>query len=135
MSGKLIVAVLVAALGIAILMYRAVNSTAKKVVTVAEIAKGESRQNIRLGARVAEGEITFTSSPENLVSFSVRDIQLPNIQISVSYKGLMPDTLKVGRDVILEGDFDGTKFAASQLMTQCPSKYVPPVPGGSNEQH
>lgn len=41
----------------------------------------------------------------------------------VVYRGVMPPTFQGGRDVLLEGNYDGTKFVATVLMTQCPSKY------------
>lgn len=121
------------ALTVAGLIYSAVTATAKSVVTVAELrALGGQRSDIRLGARVAMGEIRQTPEPTRSVQFSVRDIKAPEEEkIPVVYEGFMPDTLKVGRDVILEGSFDGTTFQAKNLVTQCPSKYVPPAPGSS----
>ena len=123
-------AIAVVAVTLALLIYSAVTATAKSVVTVEELtSEKQSRRNIRLGARVASGEIKQTAEPERNVSFSVRDIPEGGPSIPVVYKGIMPDTLKVGRDVILEGNFDGASFEAKNLVTQCPSKYVPPDPG------
>jgi cytochrome c-type biogenesis protein CcmE len=65
------------------------------------------------------------------VHFLVRDIESAGGSIAVTFLGNMPDTLKPGRDVILQGNFDGEEFHANELLTQCPSKYEPPVPGGS----
>ena len=109
------------------------TSTAKAVVTVQELlTEAGTRNRIRLGARVASEEIRYRSSPDRQVLFSVRDIEGSDQQtVPVIFAGNMPDTLKRGRDVILEGDYDGSTFQASSLMTQCPSKYEPPVPGDS----
>ena len=41
----------------------------------------------------------------------------------------MPDTLRPGRDVIMEGSYSPNEgFLATSLSTQCPSKYQPPDP-------
>ena len=134
MNKRFFAAIAVVTATIAVLIYSAVTATAKSVVTVAELrAAGAARENIRLGARVANGEINQLSSPERTVTFAVRDIKAPEEEkIPVVYYGVMPDTLKIGRDVILEGSFDGTQFTAKNLVTQCPSKYVPPDPSAKS---
>jgi cytochrome c-type biogenesis protein CcmE len=45
-------------------------------------------------------------------------------RLPVQYKGVKPDMFQTGVDVIVEGRLgaDGV-FAASVLMTSCPSKY------------
>lgn len=128
------IAVVIAAVGF--LMVTAVNSSAKAVVTVAELLNsGERRENIRLGARVTADPIVSSGGSENPeVKFRVKDIVKADatpssLTIAVTYRGLQPDTLKAERDVILEGHFDGQGFQAKNLMTQCPSKYKPPTPG------
>ncbi len=135
MNRRFLAAILVVSAAISLLIYSAVTATAKSVVTVSELrASGDSRDNIRLGARVAVGEVGQTSEPERTVTFSVRDIHAREEEnIPVVYHGVMPDTLKVGRDVILEGNYDGARFTAKNLVTQCPSKYVPPDPGAKKE--
>jgi cytochrome c-type biogenesis protein CcmE len=51
--------------------------------------------------------------------------------IPVSYRGIMPDMFSEGREVVVEGRYDGTGLAARQIMTSCPSKYEPAVEGGA----
>jgi cytochrome c-type biogenesis protein CcmE len=44
--------------------------------------------------------------------------------VSVSYRGIVPDGLKEGAEVIVEGKADGLgRFQADTLMTKCASKY------------
>lgn len=111
------------------LVSTAVQQTAKPVVTVQElIGEKAARTNVRLGARVADAPIAVE---KGTVRFSVRDIvaeETAESQIQIAYQGALPDTLRSGRDVILEGDFDpgAHRFTARVLQTQCPSKYVPP---------
>ena len=132
MGSKFGIALVVAVLVIAALIYAASTQTKKAVVRVDELlVTGEARHRVRLGGRLTDGAISVTSQPERQVKFSVHDIPDGVKVIPVTFNGAMPDTLKPGRDVILEGDFDGKQFVAKSLMTQCPSKYVPPTPGQS----
>lgn len=127
MKYKFIVAVFVIATALSFLIYKAVDSSSKEVMTVAELSELNSKSNVRLGARVSEREIVYKTSPDLLLKFFVVDIpkvaQNSKSEFEVVYNGVMPDTLKSGRDVILEGDFRDGKFYASTLLTQCPSKY------------
>ena len=129
MNARFAVAVGVVSIAVGMLVYTAVRQTAKPVVTVHELVnEHRTRSNVRLGARVAERPI---SVEQGTVLFSVHDISkdLPAEKlISIAYVGALPDTLRSGRDVILEGDFDPSiqRFSARVLQTQCPSKYVPP---------
>ncbi len=153
MRKRFVVAVLVCFAAVGALIFSAVKATAKPVVTVEELLKGSSRSSLRLGARLMQPakhenkEVQFVvTDPGNLsveksAEYSKSDTPLvaapkdPGLALAVTYVGVMPDTLRVGRDVIMEGDYDsGTKkFTASQLQTQCPSKYEPPVPGGNQK--
>lgn len=132
---------------IAFLVSSAVEESSKKVLTVESLVfDARSQKRIRVGARVATSEILVTSGEVKQVSFFVVDPLNHEYQnsehlnskqqskIKVIYHGLMPDTLKEGRDVIMEGDYivlEGEAigvFNASTLNTQCPSKYQPPKP-------
>ncbi|MCB0323707.1 MAG: cytochrome c maturation protein CcmE [Bdellovibrionales bacterium] len=130
MNARFLFAIGVVVAVLATLIYSASSSTAKAVVTVDELLQSGAIPNaVRLGARVSEGGIEYRTQPNREVRFAVHDIPKGTGVVSVVYEGAMPDTLKIGRDVILEGKYDGEHFVASSLMTQCPSKYEPPVPG------
>ena len=43
--------------------------------------------------------------------------------VAVSYKGSVPPLFRVGRSVFLTGRLQGGTFAATSLVTKCPSKY------------
>ena len=133
MKAKVFICVLIVSGGIAALMYSAAVQSAKAVMTVDELSSSGATGNIQLGARVAESEIFYQTTPEFLLKFTVHDIPEGEKVIPVVYHGIMPDTLQEGRDVILEGKFDGEAFQASSLLTQCPSKYEPPLPGEASE--
>ncbi len=140
MNTKFVSAILVVAVVLTAMIYSAVTASAKAVVTVDELTiEGSERTRIRLGARVTDDEIVYQSRPTREVRFTVKDIKGQVINgrgktIPVVYEGSMPDTLKKGRDVILEGDYVGGSFVAQSLMTQCPSKYEPPMPGEEAKQ-
>ena len=40
-------------------------------------------------------------------------------------RNCMPDMFAEGREVVVEGRYDGRGLAARQIMTSCPSKYEP----------
>ena len=55
--------------------------------------------------------------------------------VPVAYRGIMPDMFAEGREVVVEGRYDGRALSARQIMTSCPSKYEPataakPAPAG-----
>ena len=135
MHRRFAIAIVLVILTVGLLIYSAVNATAKAVVTVAELREsGGPRSNIRLGARVADAPIAYGNEAQPLLHFVVRDITPNGVEpLPAVYDRAMPDNLKAGRDVILEGSFDGTTFVIKDLVTQCPSKYVPPVPGAKVE--
>ena len=137
-NNKFLFSILAVVLALAFLINSAISNAAKKVMTVSQlVASSDVRNNIRLGARVSDSEIDYQTKPDFRLKFAVRDIHrekgevvIGGDELAVVYHGIMPDTLKNGRDVILEGDFDGREFQARSLMTQCPSKYEPPLPEG-----
>jgi cytochrome c-type biogenesis protein CcmE len=135
MNNKLLLAVLVVSLSLAALVYAAAKESKKQVMTVLKlIEEKKSRKNIRLGARVADVPFNYQTSPQLQLKFSVRDQLDEKAEhiVPIVYNGPLPETLKAGRDVIVEGNYEEGQFTALVLQTQCPSKYEPPkVPGAS----
>lgn len=129
MRNKFLVAVIVVTLGLTALVYGAAKESKKPVVTIETLTKeGRPRKNVRVGARVADLPFDYKTTPTLELNFKVRDPgdQAGEHLVGVTYNGPLPETLKSGRDVILEGNFDGDRFLALVLQTQCPSKYEPP---------
>lgn len=154
---KVVLPIVVIVSLIVFLVFSAVEESSKQVRTVSSLkSEGVDRKRIRLGARVSNKSVSITdpqdgSASRNVVFYVIdppkeHETYLPQGQtqnfsnadeIRVVYKGVMPDTLKEGRDVILEGDFLASQstedttgtFYAHTLNTQCPSKYKPPKPG------
>ncbi len=148
MNSKFLFLIALSFIGFAILLVAATANNSRAVLTVMELTReGDRRSNesVRLGARVASREILYRTEPSFNLNFWVVDIpdsetaydekntgdageafESDLTELQVSYPGIKPDTLQVGRDVILEGTWDGKIFKAASLLTQCPSKYEPP---------
>jgi cytochrome c-type biogenesis protein CcmE len=135
-SIKVVALVGIMLLAIVGLAYSSSINSAKSVVTVSSlIAAGKIADDVRVGARLSGADITVRLDPQPVTEFVVVDPANPTSgEIRVLYDHPAPDTLKPGRDVILEGSFDGQQFVASTLLTQCPSKYEPPVPGAESSK-
>ena len=58
--------------------------------------------------------------------FRLRDVK-GNATVPVVYKGSVPDLLRTGRDVVVDGHLRNGAFVAvpDTLVTTCPSKYSP----------
>lgn len=100
------------------------NSTYFLNVAEALAMKPSDLGKARLFGTVSDKDL---SRPEHAmgVSFLLVDKDQPAKTIRVDFKGAVPDTFKPGAEVIVEGGVNpasGT-FAASTLMTKCPSKY------------
>ena len=72
MKNRFVVAVVIVVGVLSLLIYTAVTATAKSVVTVHELLEKGAVGSVRLGARVAEGEISQRSEPTRQVSFYVK---------------------------------------------------------------
>lgn len=122
------IAVCVIVFAIIGLMYRGVQIASQEVVMVSDILGNPSyyakaRSGMRLGARVSDKVIEYRNEPSIGFKFSVHDPLDISRDILVDYSGVKPNTFAIGRDVLLEGSFDGNVFHATVLLTQCPSKY------------
>lgn len=141
MQTKIYIVIAIVVLSIAALIFASTASNAKAVVTVSQLIDQKIQgQKVQIGAQVVhDSEIQVVSEPVRQVIFWVRDREREEPRLKVVYDGVMPDTLRAGRDVILQGEYlvqtestqvgGGEYFKAYQLLTQCPSKYEPPKPG------
>ena len=79
-------------------------------------------QTVKVGGLVAPGLVEQDPS-SNTMKFNLVD---EGVILPVVYRGAVPDTFKVGNEVVVEGriDADGV-FQADTVMVKCASKYVP----------
>lgn len=126
-----------AAIGLAVVMVVfATSSTSKLVYTPSELLAQNKKEipRLRLGGKVANQPIDFTHEPRLMLKFQIEDPKSPNGSIPVEYSGIKPDMFAVGRDVLVDGKYSDGTIYASDLLTQCPSKYEPPLPGQETKQ-
>jgi cytochrome c-type biogenesis protein CcmE len=105
------------------LIYDGMYDTMTYYLTVSEVlAKPLELQNetIRVGGNVTLDSVRWDPR-ELLLSFKIED---ENSSIKVDYQGVVPDSFKPGREVVVEGIYetDG-QFKASKIMPKCASKY------------
>ncbi len=82
----------------------------------------------RLNAVVSPG--SPTNAAEQAISaegvrFTVHDQDDASKRVEVLYRGIVPDTFKDGREVVVTGTMEGGTFVARRdtLLTKCPSKF------------
>jgi cytochrome c-type biogenesis protein CcmE len=88
-----------------------------------DTATSISGQTVRVSGNVADDvvrdglEMRFT-----ILNMSGREASLP-----VVYSGAVPDTFKIGNQVVVEGQYITTSgiFEAETIIVKCGSKYIP----------
>ncbi|MCO6429428.1 MAG: cytochrome c maturation protein CcmE [Deltaproteobacteria bacterium] len=121
----------------AIVVFQATKTTASLVLLPSDLeeSSGQTFKRIRVAGRVADSAIDYKTDPSAELKFSIVNPPThqnepldPSGPVPVVYKGLRPDMFAVGRDVIIDGDFQDGVLQANRLNTQCPSKYEPASP-------
>jgi cytochrome c-type biogenesis protein CcmE len=119
---KLILITVLAMSIIGYLVYAGVRDTMVYYLTVSELVRQglqSSNGGVRVGGKVVEGSIIW--DPKDLrLRFIMRD---DRATLPVVYQGVVPDSFKQGRKVIVEGVYAEGLFTATQIMPTCPSKY------------
>jgi len=93
--------------------------------TVAEIRQAGQAGGVRVAGALVAGSIEEGALGQ-AVSFRIEDAGHPETGLTVVYEGPIPDNLRVEGEleVVVEGDYEGGDlFAASHVLTKCPSKY------------
>jgi cytochrome c-type biogenesis protein CcmE len=114
----------------AAMVYQATKSTASSVL-IPSVLLNEHKDHlrVRIGGQVTTDAITYTLEPKIILKFTVRDAgSNSSPSVPVVYQGLKPDMFAPGRNVLIDGNFEGGILTATNLLTQCPSKYEPPSP-------
>lgn len=130
----MLLALSVAALLSGFMVYTALagSDVAEPVIEMRELAdrKSEARGNTVELVGVASGPVKGEKGRE--ISFYMADPQSDKTRVLVRYSGTVPDSFRVGRNVIVKGQLakDG-EFVGKpgSLVTKCPSKFE--TSGGS----
>ena len=109
---------------ISYLIYAGIRDTMTYYLTVSEVLAQpfeNQDQTLRVGGNVSPGSVKW--DPKNLrLLFTIQD---ETASIDVDYEGVVPDSFKPGREVIVEGTYTGDgQFKATTIMPKCASKYV-----------
>lgn len=118
------------------LIYQSTRVSSSLVLNPHEVrakANGGALHRIRVGGRVSNDAIDYAVTPKFKLSFSIHHPTDSSETLPVVYYGIKPDMFESGRDVLIDGDFVEGTLIATTLLTQCPSKYEPPTPGGSSK--
>lgn len=120
---KLILIAVLAVSVIGYLVYTGLRDTMVYYLTLDELMEQGSQASnggVRVGGKVLEGSVVWDAKDLKL-RFTVGEDG--GTTLPVVYQGVVPDSFKQGRDVIIEGIYAGGVFTASQIMPTCPSKY------------
>ncbi len=124
---RFIIGGIIVFLAIGYLGYTSFMGAATYYYTVTElIDQGSSvyDENVRVNGQVAPGSVE-QEAQGTILRFTIIDIEGEE-NLPVFYQGVVPDTFKVGNEVVVEGHLNSSGiFQAHTLMPKCPSKYVP----------
>ena len=114
------------------LLLRAFENGSAQVLLPSQLLTGAASgtmARVRVSGVVAAGRpVEYTLDPAIELKFSIVDPGgAAGKAVPVVYSGLKPNMFSAGRDVIIDGEFIQGTIIASRLLTQCPSKYEPPL--------
>ena len=115
----------------AVFILNALNSNIALYVTPSEVAAGKAPQGqtFRIGGMVKDGSLR---RDELVVHFIITDMVK---EISVAYKGILPDLFKEGKGAVVQGKLDTNgQFIASEVLAKHDENYMPPEAKHALEQ-
>ena len=111
---------------IAALVLNALNSNIALYISPTDVAAGKAPQGkaFRIGGMVKEGSLKREADGVT-VSFVVTDTEK---DLTVAYKGILPDLFKEGKGVVAQGKLTegNTRFLASEVLAKHDENYMPP---------
>ncbi len=114
-------------LAIGYLGYMGFQGSATYYYTVSELIEQESSiygENVRMNGQVTPGSVE-QEAQGTILRFTIIDVEGEE-SLPVFYQGVVPDTFKVGNELVVEGHLNSAGiFQAHTLMPKCPSRYVP----------
>ncbi|HEX6733373.1 MAG TPA: cytochrome c maturation protein CcmE [Azonexus sp.] len=110
---------------IAALVLNALNSNIALYISPTDVAAGKAPADklFRIGGMVKEGSIARQADGVT-VAFIVTDTEQ---DITVNYKGILPDLFQEGKGVVAQGKLTATgTFAATEVLAKHDENYMPP---------
>lgn len=126
---KIFVYLLLIATGVAMLLF-SLKDNMVFFYTPSELYQQKSKlisakgsKAIRVGGMVKRGSIN--NSGQGVISFVISDFEN---EVTVSYKGMLPDLFKEGSGAVAQGvmDFDVGVFNAKKILAKHDENYMPP---------
>lgn len=129
------------ALAVSYLVYAGIRETSVYYLKIDEFAEKKAAlagQSLRVAGRVQHGSMDWNARTLDLRfalgGFPAGDkaagAATTTESLAVEFNGILPDMFAEGRDVIVEGTYEGgDRFVAHTILTSCPSKYEPEAPG------
>jgi cytochrome c-type biogenesis protein CcmE len=124
-----VIAGLAIAGAIAYLVFVNTGATAENYLTIAQVTACTScsARDVRVAGTVANQPITHDAS--QTAHFTIND---GAHTMPVVYGGTLPDTLRAGTQVVVEGRLVSGVFRADNVLAKCPSKFQAATPGAGN---
>ena len=110
---------------IAALVLNALNSNIALYISPTDVAAGKAPAGkpFRIGGLVKEGSVSREADGVT-IRFIVTDTAK---DITVNYKGILPDLFKEGKGVVAQGKMTETgTFSASEVLAKHDENYMPP---------
>ena len=110
---------------IAALVLNALNSNIALYISPTDVAAGKAPKDkvFRIGGLVKEGSLKRQADGVT-VSFVVTDTDK---DLTVNYKGILPDLFKEGKGVVAQGKLAGDgNFTANEVLAKHDENYMPP---------
>jgi len=107
------------------LLFSVFQSYSTYYYTIGELKEqGESiyGERVRVTGEVADGSTEYDVE-KRILTFTITDEEE---SLAVVYEGIRPNNFDDGVEVVVEGNYNSTGvFEGDQVVTKCPSKYVP----------
>ena len=110
---------------IAALVLNALNSNIALYISPTDVAAGKAPADklFRIGGMVKEGSVQRQADGVT-IAFVVTDTEQ---DITVNYKGILPDLFMEGKGVVAQGKLSGTgTFVAQEVLAKHDENYMPP---------
>ncbi len=110
---------------IAALVLNALNSNIALYISPTDVAAGKAPQGkvFRIGGMVKEGSLQRQADGVT-IAFIVTDTEQ---DITVNYKGILPDLFKEGKGVVAQGKMtEAGTFSANEVLAKHDENYMPP---------
>lgn len=123
MNKRYLIGFLIIIAGLVYLGTTVFRSSLQYYVTVSELESNVSRylgKTLKVAGKVKMGSLVKIPGDQPTYQFVLVEA---GQELSIIYRGLIPDTFKAGSDVVATGRLDAGQFVAHHILAKCASKY------------